>query len=56
MRLGEIERFVRISVDYGDRLATDNHKPDTVQKLVVGYPSHSFVIDRREAPNVRSSA
>jgi len=49
MRLGEIERFVRISVEYSDRLATDNVLTGTVEKLVVGYPSHGFIIDRREA-------
>lgn len=49
MRLGEIERFVRISFEYGDRLATSNVNDETLAQLVVGYPSHGFVIDRREA-------
>lgn len=49
MRLGEIERFVRISVEYGDRLATNNVRDRTVERLVVGYPSHGFIIDRKEA-------
>ena len=49
MRLGEIERFVRISMEYGERLATSNVNEGTVAKLVAGYPSHGFVIDRREA-------
>lgn len=49
MRLGEIERFVRIAVDYAQRLATENVKENTIETLVVGYPSHGFIIDRREA-------
>lgn len=49
MRLGEIERFVRIAVEYAERLATSNVREDTIVKLVVGYPSHSFIIDRWEA-------
>lgn len=49
MRLGEIERFVRISVEYGERLETSNVKEGTVAQLVVGYPSHGFIIDKTEA-------
>lgn len=49
MRLGELERFVRISIEYGERLATKNVKKGTIEKLVVGYPSHGFIIDRAEA-------
>jgi hypothetical protein len=52
MRLGEIERFVRIAVEYGDRLATDNVRDGTVVRLVVGYPSHGFIIDQREAKDL----
>lgn len=49
VKLGEIERFVRIAVEYAQRLATENVKENTIEHLVVGYPSHGFIIDRREA-------
>lgn len=48
-RLGEIGRHVKVASEYGDRLKTDNVKPDTIANLVAAYPSHDFVIDRREA-------
>ena len=38
-----------IAHDYGERLSTDNVKPEALNQLVAGYPSHSFVIDRKEA-------
>lgn len=49
IRVGEVERSVRISSEYGNRLRTPNVKEDTVARLAGGYPSHDFVIDRREA-------
>jgi hypothetical protein len=49
IRLGEVERFVRISQEYGDRLRGPNVKKGTIEKLLGGYPSHEFVIDREEA-------
>lgn len=49
VRLGELQRFVRISLEYGERLATSNVQKGTIEKLVVGYPSHGFIIDRSEA-------
>lgn len=48
-QLGSIERSINIASDYGKRLKTKNVKQDTVDKLVSGYPSHSFVIDIKEA-------
>jgi len=48
-QLGSIERSINIASDYGKRLKTKNVKQDTVDKLVSGYPSHSFVIDIEEA-------
>ena len=48
-RLGEVERHVRISSEYGDRLATQNVKSNTIARLAASYPSHEFVIDRTEA-------
>ncbi len=56
MRLGENTRAMGITADYGERLsarsatgATSNLKNDALARLVRGYPSHSFVIDRDEA-------
>jgi hypothetical protein len=49
VQLGSIERSINIASDYGSRLKTDNVKENTVDKLVSGYPSHSFVIDIKEA-------
>lgn len=49
IRIGEIERFVNIALEYGERLRTSNVRKDTIEQLLSGYPSHEFVIDRKEA-------
>lgn len=50
VHLGSIERAIQIASDYGKRLARrDNLKPNALDRLVSGYPSHSFVIDIEEA-------
>lgn len=49
MRLGENERAMMIGYHYGQRLKTTNLKGDTIDQLLVSYPSHGFVIDRTEA-------
>jgi len=49
MRLGEVERLMDVAKEYGQRLGKFNLKSSTLAKLLQGYPSHSFVIDRREA-------
>lgn len=48
VRLGEIDRAINIAFDYGKRL-DGNLKQEALASLVVGYPSHGFVIDREEA-------
>lgn len=50
-RLGEMQRAMRIAHEYGQRLDkyTRNLKPGALDRLVAEYPSHSFVIDRKEA-------
>jgi hypothetical protein len=49
-RLGENQRAMHIGITYGKRLSIDNNvSEETLMKLVAGYPSHSFVIDRTEA-------
>lgn len=51
MRIGEMDRAVSIVSAYGERLMRKgkNVKDGALSRLVVGYPSHSFVIDREEA-------
>lgn len=49
IRIGEMERFVRIAQEYGDRLSTTNVSRGTIERLLSSYPSHEFVIDRDEA-------
>ena len=51
MRLGEDGRSTRIIEEYGIRLIekSQNLGPDALRKLVAGYPSHLFEIDREEA-------
>lgn len=50
-RLGEMQRAMRIAHEYGQRLDryTQNLKHGALDQLVAEYPSHSFVIDRKEA-------
>ncbi len=49
--LGEHQRAVQIAFDYGERLNTKSEslKHNALIKLVSSYPSHGFVIDRKEA-------
>lgn len=52
MRFGEFQRAVQIAGEYGRRLDSwsDNLKDSrSLAKLIGGYPSHEFVIDRCEA-------
>lgn len=50
-RIGEAARSLAISEAYGSRLNVwaKNLKPIALSSMTVGYPSHGFVIDRREA-------
>ena len=50
MRLGENSRAMRIGEAYGERLNEigGNLQPVALAELLAKYPSHSFVIDRRE--------
>lgn len=51
MRLGELQRAMDIAFQYGDRLNAygDNLKEGALSTLIREYPSHGFVIDRKEA-------
>lgn len=51
LRLGEMQRAMAITLQYGQRL--DKHcgnlKPGALNRLTIDYPAHEFVIDRKEA-------
>ncbi|MEX0678224.1 MAG: hypothetical protein WD063_14180 [Pirellulales bacterium] len=51
MRLGENQRAMQIAEQYGNRLSeiSGNVTTEALEKLLGGYPSHEFVIDRSEA-------
>lgn len=46
VKLGEVQRAIKIANEYGTRLC---ERHDLIAKLIVGYPSHGFVIDFEEA-------
>ena len=50
-RIGEVQRAISIALQYGHRLDAygKNLRPGALNRLVTQYPSHSFVIDRKEA-------
>lgn len=52
--LGEHQRAMQIAFDYGERLSkmSGSLKADALVKLVSSYPSHGFVIDRKEAASL----
>ena len=49
IRFGERGRAVQVALEYGQRVSSSNVKEGALARLTTGYPSHSFVIDRREA-------
>lgn len=51
IRLGEVQRAIEIAYAYGERLNaySKNLLPGALARLVTSYPSHGFVIDRKEA-------
>jgi hypothetical protein len=54
MRLAEMQRATDIAFAYGERLnsKSNNLRAEGLDKLIIGYPSHGFVIDRKEASSV----
>lgn len=52
--LGEHQRAMRIAYDYGKRLneMVKSLRESALEKLVSEYPSHGFVIDRKEAASL----
>lgn len=51
IKIGEHQRAIGIAQKYGELLneMTNALKPDALNTLIAGYPSHGFVIDRKEA-------
>lgn len=51
LRIGELQRAVQITLEYGKRLNahSNNLRPNALDRLVFSYPAHGFVIDRKEA-------
>lgn len=51
IKLAEMQRATEIAFEYGNRLndKSGNMRSMGIAKLVTGYPSHGFVIDRKEA-------
>ena len=55
-RLSEVERMMRIAKSYGERLGTPNLKDreagSALTRLIRGYPTHEYIIDRKEAGEI----
>ncbi len=51
IRLGEMQRAMRVAFEYGSRLDKygQNLKDGALVRLINNYPAHGFVIDRKEA-------
>jgi hypothetical protein len=51
VKLGEMNAALQIARHYGERLnaKSSSLKTDALSKLIMGYPTHGFVIDRSEA-------
>ncbi len=49
LKLGDIQRAINITYAYGQRLGATK---ETLDRLILGYPSHSFVIDIDEAVKI----
>ena len=52
LRLGENYRALQVALMYGQRLSTDNVEEETIRQLISSFPSHGFVIDRKEATDL----
>jgi hypothetical protein len=48
LKLGEVQRAIKIALAYGERIFND-HGSGALNRLIGEYPSHSFVIDFKEA-------
>lgn len=57
LRVAEMQRATAITYNYGSRLSDSgkNVQAEGLERLVGGYPSHGFVIDRKEAREIFNS-
>jgi hypothetical protein len=55
VRLAEADRQMATTAGYGERLSKFNLKPGALNRLLTGYPSHRFVIDKSEAEELFQS-
>lgn len=51
-QLSEVDRVMAIARAYGQRIKSPNLQDGALEKLVSGYPSHSFIIDEEEASSL----
>ena len=52
-RLSEVDRMMDIAREYARRLGIPNLKDtDALERLLNGYPTHGFIIDRKEAQEI----
>jgi len=49
LEVGEISRAMSVANGYGEIIKSANVKTDTLQKLIISYSCHSFVIDIKQA-------
>ena len=52
IRVGERARAIQEALHYGERVSSTNVKDGTLNKLAMEYPSHGFVIERKEADDL----
>lgn len=54
IKLAEMQRATEVAIAYGTRLneKSGNLRSDAIYRLVSSYPSHGFVIDRKEARTI----
>lgn len=52
IEVGETWRAMNIASMYGNIMKSDNVGSDTIRRLIYDYPSHSFVIDAKQAESL----
>jgi hypothetical protein len=52
MRVAEVDRLLKIAAEYGERIGKSNLKDGALTRLLAQYPSHTFVIDSKEAGEI----
>jgi hypothetical protein len=49
LQVAEVDRAMRTATLYAERIGGNHLKEGALDRLLTGYPSHDFVIDREEA-------